>query len=207
MDYATLIAPKSTPGSVAQWANSNAIPSSEIVVDAESWVYERLRVTEMLETITTLTFTTGSNAIARPANFCGLRTMWITGDAKQKLTLTTPDKVLERTGYENGQIVQAKPSVFYVDKENFIFNTRSDAAYATWLVQFGRQAALSGGNLTNFLTVKYSRMFRLVLRGIAFEWMKDGSQLARDELAKASDHIERINMESMMELQNLSAGI
>lgn len=207
MDYTTIIAGKSTAGSLAAWVNSGAIPSSEIVVDAESWIYERLRVWEMLETETSLSFTVGQNTMALPSDFIAPRTFWITGTDKQPLVMKTPDELIEKTAFDStGAIMTEKPRFYYWDGDNFVFNTLADDDYPTWLVYWKRPAALSASNTTNFVTSKYSRMFRLALRGIAFEWLKDMSN-AEAALALAAEHIERINMESGMAMANLSAPV
>jgi len=207
MDYTTLIAAKSVSGSLANWVNNGAIPASEIVVDAESWIYERLRTWEMLATLTTLTFTIGQNTVALPDGFIAPRAFWITGADKQPLVMKTPDTLIEKTAFDStGAIMTEKPQFYYWDGSNFVFNTLADDDYATWLVYFKRPAALSASNTTNFVTSKFSRMFRLALRGIAFEWLKDMSN-AEAALALAADHIERINMESGMAMANLSAPV
>lgn len=199
MDYTTLIAGKSTTGSLASWVNSNAIPSADIIGDAESWVYERLRVPQMVKTDTSLVFTVGQNAIALPSDFIAPAAFWITGEDKQPLEQKIAADLIAKVSYDSsGAIMQEKPRYFYFDADNFVFDTKADAAYATWLVYWKFPAALGPSNTTNFLTQRYSRMFRLALRGIAFEWLKDGSQQAAAALELAAEHIERINMEAGM---------
>lgn len=205
MDFTSLIADKSNSGSLKAWVNDAAIPSSEIIVDAESFVFEELRCWEMLTTTTALVFVSGSNLIALPSDFIAPLTFWITGDNKSELTNRDVRSVVQSIAYDNGAIISEKPQSFYWDKTNFVFEKKADQAYPTYLVYYARPAALSVSNPTNFLTTKYSRMFRKALIGMCYEWKKDDAR-ATGDLQKAVTGIMSINAQSQLAMQGMRMG-
>lgn len=205
MDFTSLIADKSNSGSLKAWVNDGAIPSSEIVVDAESFVFEELRCWEMLTTTVALAFTINSNVIALPADFIAPLTFWITGDAKLELVNRDVRSVVQNIAYDSGAITVEQPQSFYWDATNFVFDKRADQAYTTYLVYYARPAALSSGNPTNFLTAKFSRMFRRALVGMAYEWKKDDARATAD-LQKAMLGVASINAQSQLAMQGMRMG-
>ena len=50
MDYTMLVGSRNTPGAIATWVNDSRIHNDvpEIVLEAESWIYRRLRHWKML---------------------------------------------------------------------------------------------------------------------------------------------------------------
>ena len=48
MNYSDLVATKTTAGSIKQWLNHDGVPSTTILEEAEAWVYQRLRIRQMI---------------------------------------------------------------------------------------------------------------------------------------------------------------
>lgn len=69
MDYDTLVAPKSTPGSIANYANYGLAPATEVLLDAQMLIYQRLRVREMRMGPLPLPLSTGAVTAPLPPGF------------------------------------------------------------------------------------------------------------------------------------------
>jgi hypothetical protein len=209
MSYTQLVSNKATPGSLANWANDDALPNDEILVDTQQHIYSRLRTWDMLVTDLSMAFTVGSNTLPLPADFINPLAFFIAGNDKAVLIEGTPGEVIHlRRSYNADNTIQSsKPRFYYWDKTNFNFEFVADKAYPTALVYFQRPTLLGTGNQTNFITVKYPRLMRLMSRAVAFEFKKAGDPLALAELQKAEALIEELNAQSQMAIANLKMSL
>ena len=76
--YPVLIASEQAEGSIKNWINKGDIPAAAVLDEAEQYIYERLRVREML-TSTTGTMGVGTASTALPARYRTPLTLHITG--------------------------------------------------------------------------------------------------------------------------------
>lgn len=178
MDYNQLTAAQSTAGSIANWLSSSQLVNAapEIVLEAESSVYRRLRHWRMVKTVSNLTLTIGSNILALPSDYLEVKSLYITGTNYAKLTMKPEEEVIASYCYDgSGTLVNQQPMIFYVDQTNFNFDSPSDQTYPTALTYYQQPAALVT-SITNFLTTAYPRMFRCACMIGAAEFMKDVGQ-------------------------------
>lgn len=203
MDYTMLIADKATSGSVARWMNNSTIQSDvpEIVVEAESWIYRRLRHWKMMPAPVTGTLTIGQDYLTNPSDMLEPAFLLTTGNYFQEIVQKTYQEVISNWTYNgSGVRVQQQPLMYYFDQTAMRFDSPPDQAYAYALVYYQQPAALAVTN-TNFLTATYPRLVRLACMAAACEWAKDSGvgnydrtyfdQMAQDEIDKAQAESDR----------------
>jgi len=209
MDYTQLTASRTTPGSIAAWLNSSRIQADtpEIVLEAESWIYRRLRHWRMLTAPIPGMLTTGEDFIPLPADCLEPFQMWTTGNFQQCISQRTPQEVLANWCFDGqGNRVQQQPMMFYFDQLNIYFDSPPDQAYA-YVLQYYQQPAPLAVSISNFLTQTYPRLLRCACMAAACEWEKDSGQgnfdrtywdqLAQDEIEKAQTESDRARRGTM----------
>lgn len=203
MDYNQLIGPKTTPGSVAMWLNNSTIQNDvpEIILEAESWVYRRLRHWRMLTPPVAGFFTVGSDFIANPADMLEPSYLKITGTNFAALIQRTMEDVIDSWMFDgSGNRVPQQPRIYYFDQGALRFDSPADQAYPYVLVYYQQLSPLSV-SLSNFLTTIYPRLMRCAIMAAACEWAKDSGvgsydrtywdTLAQDEVVKAQAESDR----------------
>ena len=187
MDYDTLIAAKTTAGSLANWANSAQVVSSAptIIDEAQSYVYRRLRHWRMLtETSGTMTAGAANDSIdiSGITNYLEDKMLMFVGvpnDAngaffKQRIKRRDPEFVWSLYAYDSsGNRVQALSSFYYSTGTQLKLQNPADYNYPWKLQYWAQPTALSGANTTNWLTTYYPRAFRCALTVGVCEFMKD----------------------------------
>lgn len=196
-----LIGAKGTPGSVSTWTNNSRIQQDipEIVLEAESWIYRRLRHWRMFSAPVTGTLTVAQDFISLPSDLLEPSFLTLTGTFQQVLRQKTPQDVVRAWMFDgSGNRVPQQPMIYCFDQSTLRFDSPPDQAYSYALLYFQQPAPLSV-SLTNFLTQYYPRLLRLACMAAACEWLKDFGQgqadrTYYDELAQ--DEIDRAQMES-----------
>lgn len=214
MTYDMLIGAKGTAGSIATWINSSTIQNDmpQIVAEAESWIYRRLRHWKMLTDPQSGTMTIGNDYITSPSDLLEPFLLWTTGIYFQFLEMRTTQDVIASWSYDgSGARVPQQPMLYYQGQGTLRFDSPPDRAYTYNLIYFQQPAPLSVSNETNFLTATYPRLMRVACMAAASEWMKDSGQgnydrtywdqLAMDDIDKAqaeSDRAKRATVGGMM---------
>lgn len=204
MDYAMLTGSSSTVGSIARWASSSILQadSPEIVIEAESWIYRRLRHWKMQTDPVGGTMTIGNDYIDSPADLLEPMLLWTTGQYQQILIQKPVQEVIanwQYTGTASARVPQ-QPMLYYQGETTLRFDSPANLEYAYNLIYFKQPAPLAETN-TNFLTVTYPRLLRTACQAAACEYMKDSGQgnfdrtywdvLAQDEIDKAQAESDR----------------
>lgn len=177
MDYDTLIADRETEGSIKNWVNYALIPSSQIVLEAEQWIYQRLRVRQMIHEATGTFENSDNGLISLPSDYRGPILLHFTG-TNRLYPKFNPDigDVRAHFSYDgSGNRVTGPPQMWAADDTNIVFDTYapSGTTYNYELVYFRELTALSSSNLTNFLTTRYPGLFRKVCMMLAYEFQED----------------------------------
>ena len=184
LSYSTLIADKSTDGSIARWLNHSSIQgdADNIVAEAEAWIYRDLRHWRMLtQTTGTMTANPGgqptvTDYIPLPTDYLEDKVFYITGTNYQKMTRKTMEEVIASYGYDgNGYRIVQQPMIFYNDGTNINFDSPPDQAYPYLLNYYQQPASLATSNV-NWLTQFYPRLLRCACCMGAAEFMKDVGQ-------------------------------
>jgi hypothetical protein len=189
INWTVLTGAKTVAGSIANWVNRGDLPSENVLLEAEAMIYERLRVREMME-VATLTFNSAANSASLPADFLDPieyrpygRSQELPFYHEQKIGIFRDD---------SGNLESDTPSRWTIIGTTAYVDVNCSATYAGKLMYYKKPAALSGSNLTNFLTTRYPTLLRHACTAKAMEHMKQWSQaqvyiaLAEAEAAKAN---------------------
>lgn len=200
MDYTSLVAAKSTSGSIKSWCNNDLVESDVALSEAEQWIYRRLRVRQMVSVADgAMTAASGGDLQALPSDYIepkwmGYRGLW-TGEVAMK---SISDIQNSRTYDGAGALATGRPLVYGVRGTTMEFPVQPDQAYTYRLVYYAQPAALSGSNLTNFLTSRAPRLLRCACMAFANEWMKKSDEKTY-WLKLAMIEIEQLNSEADLE--------
>jgi len=210
LNYTDLVGAKTVDGSIKQWVNHSEVPSTTILTNAEAWIYERLRVRQMLATATgTLTADT-SNSITLPTTYRGPLHLMFPGSATSAKHLParkTIDFIRDNINYDGaGAQTVGRPQYWGTDASNILFETIVDKAYPYDFMFYSALAALSGSNLTNFLTTEYPHLLLAVCAYFSYEWLRN-SQEKVYWLKVAEGEISESSKESDMELQGVDLAV
>ena len=220
MDYNMLVADSNTAGSVGSWINNSIVQPQvpEIIVEAESWIYRRLRHWKMLTPPTSGTITIGQAYITTPTDLLEPFLLWTTGNYFQFLIMKTPQDVVSAWSYNQDGTTrtQQQPQLYYQDSTYLQFDSPPDQAYAYNLIYFQQPAPLSVSNPTNFITSTYPRLMRCACTAAACEWAKDSGQgnfdrtywdqMAQDEIDKAQAESDRAKRATVAGMQLIGGG-
>lgn len=194
MNYTTLVADKSTEGSIKYFVRHSEVPSTYCLERAQDAIYQILRVREMLVRATG-TISTGTSTITMPSDILEPKLLIRTGSCKGKIRLLDQEHFESRTGEDSTSIVyEGTPSEATYDASTIYLNTRADQDYPYRLWYIGKPALLSGANLTNFLTARYGNILEAMCKHYAYEHREDDSKAAT-MLEKAMGYIQRANEE------------
>lgn len=202
MDYLQLTGDSNTPGSVTRWANYSPLQGDvpEIIVEAEGWIYRRLRHFKMLTIPTSGTMVVGQPFIYYPADFLEPFMLWTTGNFFNFLTMKPEMDVISSWSYNpDGTRTQQQPMIFYMDQVSLQMDSPPDQAYAYNLIYFQQPLPLSVTNPTNFITDTYPRLMRCACMAAACEFAKDSGQGSYDRTywdMAAQDEIDKAQAES-----------
>lgn len=202
--FSTLIAAKTTAGSLKDWLNNGTIPSEAIVTEAQAQIYRRLRVREM-QTIGTATMGTGTEVVGLDAEmlqfYAGRLT--ITGTHAAVAVLKRLEDVEAQRFYNGSGVLESgKPSIFAIVGTAAHFPCIPDAGYVFRYPFYKTPAALSTATETNFLTQKFPTMLRAMCMAYAYEYLRNPSEYDR-WLKIAEARIDQANAESDMSFGGL----
>jgi len=185
INYTTLVASKSTAGSIANWLNHADVQSAAptIIAEAEAAIYRDLRHWRMIaSTAGTMTSNPGGQPtvvdyVPLPADYLEDRVFYVTGVNYQKMTRKTMEEVIASYAYDGSGYRQVQqPMWYFSDATNLKFDSAPDQAYPYLLYYYCQPTALGATNLTNFITQFYPRLLRCATCAAAAEFMKDAGQ-------------------------------
>jgi hypothetical protein len=187
MNYGTLTGPKSVKGSVRSWVNYDPIDVEGVVLDAQAYIYGRVRVREMKASVP-ITFTQGSKTAPLPTDFLD------------------PIKLVDADGIAVAPIDEAEllgrrstsampPTEYSIFDELLQLTAPADATTAGTLLYFKRPANLSASNSSNFLTTRYSNLLRVACLMHAADQIQDDTEYARWK-ARADEIISAMSVET-----------
>lgn len=179
IDYSTLVAAKTTEGSIKSWVNRGDIPVTNILLEAEAFIFQRLRTREMLSE-TALTVLEDSNSVALPSDFLDPIEFkpyeWSYG-----LTYVNEADV-QRSRDSSGNLFSGEPNSWTVLNDTLYTDVEASSDFSGMLLYYAQPEALSGTNETNFLTTRYPTMLRRACMKYAYEFMKDSERMQTEEI-------------------------
>ena len=190
MNYTTLVAAKSTDGSIRNWLNYDRIPAEIILTEAQARIYQHLRTREMRASVD-LTIASGDITAPLPTGYIDPIKM-THRDNRWAFVHKMQEDLREVRFWDEdaGNYTQGTPSAFSVFNEVLNFDMRADQAYPVVFDFYKRPDALSGANETNWLTTRYPHLLRVACLRAAAEHMD-----AADKIERYSAQFDRIIQE------------
>lgn len=174
MDYATLIADKDTPGSIKSWVNYSKPPVADIVLDTEAYIYQRLRVREMMFT-STVTISSGASTATLPTRWLDPIAVYLR-DPFYPLAHKTIGFILGARVYDESVLIEGIPNYYAVSDGTFQFDVKAEEALTLDVAYFASLVPLSTSS-TNFLTTRYPLLVRQACVAFAAWYMKDYEEM------------------------------
>ena len=206
LDYKTLIGDRDCDGSIKNWVNHNKVPSTAILVEAQAWIYQHIRVRQMLTTLPAASTAIGDETIALPADYRQPFMFMFTANASVAKSIPSYkllDFVLSQFNYQaDGTRTQARPRFWATDASNIQFETQADKVYPYFFKYYAALADLGPQNQTNFLTTTYPRLLRVISVAYAYERLKNENERLY-YMRLAEGEIYEANKDSDMELSGV----
>lgn len=174
MDYDALVADKSTQGSIKSWVNYNEVPSVDVLIDAQMYIYERLRSREMRALQANNTIAEGTDFIVLPTGFLDPVELTIRYP-KSRLELVNERELQDvwRNWDDTNALTEGMPQHYAIIGSNAYFDVLPDQTYRYDLLYFKQPDLLTPGSPTNFLTQRYPHVLRQTCIGYAALFAKD----------------------------------
>ena len=201
MNYNDLIGPKSTPGSIANYANYGLAPATEVLLDAQAIIYQGLRVREMR--VGPYPIPLAVNAIHAPLPPGFLDPISVHDCFLAPLYIRDPESLLKRRFVvaQTGDFAfpdfdpqdfsttagwqQGVPRFVAIFGEQLQFDVAANAPMIYWMIYYGTPVPLGPGNTTpattntNFLTNRYPHILRAAVLAAAADFRKDDADYQR----------------------------
>lgn len=179
MDYDSLIAPKGTKGSIANWVNySDALlPLEDILEDAQALIYDMVRLRPMYET-RDIAVAAGEISIAPPDDLMDLVKIF---DQNQAPLYPLDQVSLEgrRFKQSDGTWQSGQPCAYSIFGEAVQFDVALDEAITFRMAGAFKPAYLSDTNKTNWLTQKYPHILRPACLAMVADFLNDDAKYQR----------------------------
>lgn len=194
LSYSTLVADVSTPGSIKNAINYGRIDAEGILEEAQAWIYQRLRVRQMMAT-ENVSISSAASTASFPTGYLDPIHLGIPGYINT-IRLKDPEWFRAHIGWDESAVLPEGPPSYWCDFDTTIqFNTKADQAYTAKMVFFKKPDLLSGSNLTNWLTDRYPSLLRRACLMFSAEARKEFDMMNNAEI-KALQMIEEIKVES-----------
>lgn len=195
MSYSTLIAAKTTAGSIKRWVNYSELDAEQIVLEAQALLYQTLRVREMRYEFSDLSLADGDSYKALPTGFLDpIALKDITNNIDLRL-VPEPDLIRSRV-YETAVLIDGTPQRYAIFGEKLQFEYTYESAATLKLVGFKTPDVLATStNETNFLTSRYPHLLRVACITQAYDFMSNMAKY-QSNLTLLSALIEKTNAES-----------
>lgn len=194
MNYTTLIAAKTTAGSIKSWVNYSRLDVAQIVEEAQDLIFQTLRVREM-RTVGALSMSGGDSSVAVPADF--LDPIKLTDKTNNVDLKLQSESMLENfRAYSGGVLTSGTPARYSIWSEAFQFEFKYSGAASLSLVYFKKPALLvATTGETNFLTDRYPHLLRTACVALAHDFMDNAAEYDK-AVARLSGLIQKANEES-----------
>lgn len=201
MDYTTLVAAETTAGSIKNFINYSRVDSEGILEEAQAWIYQRLRVRQMMASAN-VTVSSAASTASFPTGYLDPIHFGIPGYVNS-IRLKDAEWFRSHLGWDqDGVLPEGVPS-YWCDFDTTIqLDVKADAAYTGKMVFFKKPDLLSGSNLTNWLTDRYPTLVRRACLIFAFESRKEFDAMDRAEI-RALQAIDEIKVESDLAMRGM----
>lgn len=150
---------------VKNWLQRNDLNSRipEFIVLGEALLYTKLRCREM-ESSASATITTSTRTTSLPTNWVAGRRIYISDTLNYRLEYKTPAEYWS----VYADLTSARPSVYTIEGENFVWGPLPDAGYTATVLYYQRPAALSSSLNSVFTRWPNLYLFSALLQSAPF---------------------------------------
>lgn len=193
MSFTSLVADKTTSGSIKRWVNNSEVDSEEVLDEAQGLIFQTLRVREM-RSLWSPAMAVGDSSKALPAGFLD-PIGYLRDTTMLRYRLLTEDELMSYRIYDsNGAIQPGQPSAFAIFDEALQFDVKFDTATTLKYLYFKSPALLASDNETNWLTVRYRQLLRQACITKAYAFMRNWTAYSQ-ELQVLSALLDRAGVE------------
>lgn len=191
LPYTTLVADKSTTGSIKSWSNYSKVDAAGVVADAEAMIFTRLRVREMRAS-ETMPVKVGASGIDLPDGFLDpISLRDVTNDCD--LDIKGEDELEHLRSWTSGVLDSGDPAYFAIFDEQYQFECRTATAWTARALYYKLPDALSSSNPRNWLSDRYQHVLRMGCLAIAARFSDDEARFAREQRLLFNE-IDEINI-------------
>lgn len=179
MTFTTLVGLKTVSGSIKSWLNYGKVDSEGVLLEAETMIYQRLRVREMRAS-DTLTVGVGKASVDLPDGFLDpLKLRDITNDCK--IRLKSEGKLEDLRTWTAGVLDSGDPAYYAIYDEQYQFDCRTTTAWRARALFYKQPDPLSTSNETSFLTTRYPHILRMACLATGARFANDDEVYAREQ--------------------------
>ena len=178
INFTTLTAAeKTTEGSIRNWCNRKDISVTNILLEAEAMIYERLRVREMMvDEAFTFADATSSKALSSLSGTFLDPIQFVPYEWGYPLSFYHEASMPFARDSAGALFQSTAPSAWTIIGETAWVDVLLDGAFSGRMMYYAQPAALSSSNETNFLTTRYPSLLRYACMAKAYEHMKDANR-------------------------------
>jgi hypothetical protein len=201
MSFSTLVGDVTTEGSIKYAINYTRIDSAGILTEAQAWIYQRLRVYDMLQTAD-VSIVSGESTADFPTGYLDPLHLGIPG-VIPRIRLKEHEWFRTNLGWGSDAVLPSGAPTYWTNiGGRFQFNTIADQNYTAKFMHYARPAALSVSNETNWLTTRYPTLLKRACMIFSSEARKEWSMMDRAEVRALAD-IDEIKRESDLALRGV----
>lgn len=178
MTWTILTGAKSVDGSIRNWAQHTSVPADQILAEAQAYIYERIRLTEMRFTARVV-LAIGDDSVALPTGFLEAVHLQFDGDG---ILPFIHENGLRRERDTAGDLYPGYPSRWSIIDNEIQFDVELDQALEGDFVYYAPLAALATGNQTNVLTDRFPTLLRRACMAFAYEHRHRTSEMTAELL-------------------------
>lgn len=204
--YTVLIGTKATLGSIMNLVNDDRFSAVIVLNQAQQWIWERLRIREMLAEATGSMVTTATT-VALPTRFKAPYHFQVIGNVSNlgnqgELIFKPIDKLRNMYVWDSAGVRTVSAPRFYSIDGSFVqFDVKPNQAYPYNFLHYAEPAVLAAGtNETNVLTTKYLNLLYNVLCMKAYEHLRRTEE-RQYHLTLAAAEIQEANRDSDMSME------
>lgn len=193
MTYGNLTGDKTVPGSIKSWVNYAKVDAENVLMDAQTTLYQTLRVREMKSTVT-LSITAGQDNWAVPDGFMTFsKFLDVTNGCE--IEHKSWDDLEWLRDWNNGDLVAGDPTYCSFYNEKIEFDVKTARAITGRLSFYKMPALLSSTNPSNFLCTRYPHLLRTACLAMAAVHFKDNVTYAQ-EIQRMSALVVGVNAQN-----------
>jgi len=191
--YDVLVAPKSTLGSIKNWINHDTVDPTQILAEAQAYIYAKLRAREM-QVSTTVAGVQDQAWIALPDGFLDPIELKFDGDGEPLEFVH--ETLLDRVYDPDGTFSSGQPLRWSIFDERIQFDCPVDVTalpYTGRLIYYATPAPLATvTNPTNFLTSRFPTLLRRACLAFGYE-ARNRADMMQAQLALLDPAIDDAN--------------